>query len=54
MRIRLSFHAGSPEQAFEQLTLLVKGSEAGRPLAREDILNLVHQMINVVNQLEYC
>jgi type IV secretion system protein VirB11 len=45
-------HAGSPEQAFEQLALLVKGSEAGRQLAREDILNLAHQVIDVVIQLE--
>jgi type IV secretion system protein VirB11 len=47
-----SIHAGSPEQAFEQLALLVKGSEAGRQLAREDILNLAHQVIDVVIQLE--
>jgi type IV secretion system protein VirB11 len=47
-----SIHAGSPEQAFEQLALLVKGSEAGRQLTREDILNLAHQVIDVVIQLE--
>ncbi len=52
MPIRLRFHAGSPEQTFEQLALLVKGSEAGRQLTREDILNLAHQVIDVVIQLE--
>jgi type IV secretion system protein VirB11 len=47
-----SIHAGSPEQAFEQLVLLVKGSEAGRQLAREDILALARQVIDIVIQLE--
>jgi type IV secretion system protein VirB11 len=47
-----SFHAGSPEQAFEQLALLVKGSEAGRQLAREDILNHAHFGVDVAFQLK--
>lgn len=44
-------HADSAMLAFEQLTLLVKESEGGRDLAREDIRNLLHLLVDVVVQL---
>jgi type IV secretion system protein VirB11 len=45
-----SVHASSAKLAFEQLTLLVKESPAGRDLKREDIQSLLHQLIDVVVQ----
>jgi type IV secretion system protein VirB11 len=45
-----SVHAGSAELAFEQLVLLVKQSESGRGLAREDIRSLLHLLVDVVIQ----
>ena len=46
-----TIHADSAALAFEQLTLLVKESEAGRDLARDDIRALLHLMIDVVVQM---
>lgn len=43
-------HAGSAAGAFEQLTLLVKESEGGRDLARDDIRGLLRMLIDVVVQ----
>ena len=37
--------------AFEQLTLLVKESEAGRDLARDDIRALLHLLVDIVVQM---
>ena len=45
-----SVHASSARLAFEQLTLLVKQSPAGRQLARRDIRSLLHLLIDVVIQ----
>jgi type IV secretion system protein VirB11 len=45
-----SVHASSAALAFEQLTLLVKESVAGRELARSDIRALLEQLIDVVVQ----
>ena len=46
-----SVHAASAELAFEQLVLLVKENESGRELARADILQLLHRVIDVVIQV---
>ena len=45
-----SVHASSARLAFEQLTLLVKESPAGRDMKREDIQSLLHQLIDIVVQ----
>jgi type IV secretion system protein VirB11 len=45
-----SVHASSAELAFEQLTLLVKQSQAGGDLPREDIKHLLYTLIDVVVQ----
>lgn len=45
-----SVHASSAALAFEQLALLVKQSPSGRELARRDIHNLLHLLIDVVIQ----
>lgn len=45
-------HADSAELAFEQLTLLVKESEGGRDLARDDIRALLRVLVDVVVQLK--
>ena len=45
-----SEHASGAQLAFEQLTLLVKESPAGRELARPDIRALLDQLIDVVVQ----
>ena len=45
-----SVHASSAQLAFEQLTLLVKESPAGREIARADIRALLDQLIDVVVQ----
>jgi type IV secretion system protein VirB11 len=45
-----SVHASSAALAFEQLTLLVKESPAGRELARSDIRALLHELVDVVVQ----
>ena len=45
-----SVHASSAELAFEQLTLLVKESPAGREMARSDIRALLGQLVDVVVQ----
>lgn len=44
-------HADSAELAFEQLTLLVKESEGGRDLSRDDIRSLLHLLVDVVVQM---
>jgi type IV secretion system protein VirB11 len=46
-----TLHADSAMLAFEQLTLLVKESEGGRDLARDDIRALLHMLVDVVVQL---
>lgn len=46
-----TIHADSAMLAFEQLTLLVKESEGGRQLAREDIRALLHMLVDVVVQM---
>ncbi|SEK03703.1 type IV secretion system protein VirB11 [Sphingobium sp. AP50] len=43
-------HADSAALAFQQLTLLVKESEGGRDLARDDILALLRMLVDVVVQ----
>jgi type IV secretion system protein VirB11 len=45
-----SIHAGTPALAFEQLTLLVKQSAAGRALGRDEIRSLLYSLIDVVVQ----
>src|SRR3546814_7727892 len=45
-------HADSAELAFEQLTLLVKESEGGADLAREDIRSLLKILVDVVVQMK--
>lgn len=45
-------HANSAEGAFEQLTLLVKESEGGRDLGRDDIRGMLKSLIDVVLQAE--
>jgi type IV secretion system protein VirB11 len=45
-------HADSAALAFEQLTLLVKESEGGRGLAREDIHALLRQLVDIVVQMK--
>jgi type IV secretion system protein VirB11 len=45
-------HADSAALAFEQLTLLVKESEGGRDLPREDIRSLLHLLVDVVVQMK--
>jgi type IV secretion system protein VirB11 len=47
-----SVHASSAALAFEQLTLLVKESPAGRELARSDIRALLEELVDVVVQCE--
>ena len=46
-----TIHADSAVLAFEQLTLLVKESEGGRDLARDDIRALLHLLVDVVVQM---
>jgi type IV secretion system protein VirB11 len=46
-----TIHADSAALAFEQLTLLVKESEGGRDLARDDIRALLHQLVDIVVQM---
>ena len=45
-------HADSAALAFEQLTLLVRESEGGRDLPRDDIRALLHLLIDVVVQMK--
>lgn len=45
-------HADSATLAFEQLTLLVRESEGGRDLPREDIRALLHLLVDVVVQMK--
>ncbi len=47
-----SVHATSAELAFEQLTLLIKQSPAGRTLARADIRSLLYLLVDVVIQCD--
>jgi type IV secretion system protein VirB11 len=46
-----TLHADSAILAFEQLTLLVKESEGGRDLTRDDIRTLLHLLVDVVVQM---
>lgn len=45
-------HANSARLAFEQLTLLVKESDAGRDLHRDDIRHLLTGLVDIVVQVE--
>jgi type IV secretion system protein VirB11 len=45
-----SVHASSAQLAFEQLTLLVKESPAGREMARADVRALLDELVDVVVQ----
>jgi type IV secretion system protein VirB11 len=47
-----TIHADSAALAFEQLTLLVKESEGGRDLARDDIRALLHLLVDIVVQMK--
>ena len=47
-----TLHADSAALAFEQLTLLVKESEGGRDLARDDIRALLHLLVDIVVQVK--
>lgn len=46
-----TIHANSPAAAYEQLTLLVKESEGGRDLARDDVKGLLHALVDIVVQM---
>jgi type IV secretion system protein VirB11 len=46
-----TIHADSATLAFEQLTLLVKESEGGRDLARDDVRGLLRSLVDVVVQM---
>jgi len=46
-----TIHADSAVLAFEQLTLLVKESEGGRDLARDDIRSLLFLLVDIVVQM---
>jgi len=46
-----TLHADSAALAFEQLTLMVKESEAGRELARDDIRALLRVLVDIVVQV---
>jgi type IV secretion system protein VirB11 len=47
-----TIHADSAELAFEQMTLLVKESEGGAVLARDDIRSLLKILVDVVVQMK--
>src|SRR5438067_1923635 len=47
-----TIHADSATLAFEQLTLLVRESEGGRDLPRDDIRELLHLLVDVVVQMK--
>ncbi|OHB26247.1 MAG: P-type DNA transfer ATPase VirB11 [Phenylobacterium sp. RIFCSPHIGHO2_01_FULL_69_31] len=47
-----TIHANSAELAFEQLVLLVKESEAGRELHRDDIRHLLMALVDLVVHVE--
>ncbi|WP_133408176.1 P-type DNA transfer ATPase VirB11 [Parashewanella tropica] len=47
-----TMHAGSPKLAMEQLMLLLKESQAGSSLSREDIKQLLHLCVDVIMQLQ--
>ena len=46
-----TIHADSPALAFEQMTLLVRESESGRDLPRDDVRNLLVLLVDIVVQL---
>ena len=46
-----TLHADTADLAFEQLILMVKESEAGRALSRDDIRALLHRLVDVVIQV---
>ncbi|WP_133408262.1 P-type DNA transfer ATPase VirB11 [Parashewanella tropica] len=47
-----TMHAGSPKLALEQLMLLLKESQAGSSLSREDIKQLLNLCVDVIVQLQ--
>lgn len=46
-----TIHANTPEGAFEQLTLLVKESEGGNDLDRQDVRALLRSLVDIVVQM---
>ena len=46
-----TIHADTASLAFEQMTLLVRESESGRDLPREDVRNLLFLLVDIVVQL---
>ena len=46
-----TIHANTPEGAFEQLTLLVKQSEGGSDLDRDDVRALLRSLVDIVVQM---
>ncbi len=46
-----TLHADSAALAFEHLTLMVKEACGGRELARADILELLHALVDIVVQI---
>jgi len=47
-----TIHADSAALAFEQLTLLVRESEGGRDLPRDDIRSMLHLLVDIVVQMK--
>ena len=47
-----TIHADSALLAFEQLTLLVRESDGGRDLPRDDIRQLLHRLVDIVVQMK--
>ena len=47
-----TMHAGSPQLALEQLVLMLKESQAGSSLSREDIKQLLHLCVDVIVQIK--
>ncbi|RLV57842.1 P-type DNA transfer ATPase VirB11, partial [Parashewanella curva] len=47
-----TMHAGSPKLALEQLMVLLKESQAGSSLSREDIKQLLNLCVDVIVQLQ--
>lgn len=46
-----TIHANTPEGAFEQLTLLVKESQGGNDLDRQDVRALLRSLVDIVVQM---
>jgi len=46
-------HANSPREAYLRVALLIKASDEGRSLGLDEILRLLHMLVQVVVQLEF-